>query len=163
MRAKKVILCVSANEAEMGAFRYTLATHAYRVLPAQDARHAIEAFDATQVDLVLTEANLPGMNGAQLVEALKKIAAHVPMILLDDGSVTVEENTMADTTLKKQMCAPVMLLDRIKTLCARKRGPRPGRQAEGRKEAQRERHSAEQQPGRDTGPAKAAPLAAAGD
>jgi len=38
------------------------------------------------VDLVLADYAMPQMNGSQLIDRLKQIAGHVPMILLGDRS-----------------------------------------------------------------------------
>jgi len=69
---------------------------------------------------------LPQMNGSQLVERLKQIASHVPMILLGDPQKMSGEMHSADALLAKKNCSPQDLLERIKVMSARKRGPRKG-------------------------------------
>jgi CheY-like chemotaxis protein len=86
-----------------------LATNGYRVVPAKSGQEAISIFAGMQVDLVLADFAMPQMNGQQLVNRLKQIAGHVPMILL-----------------AKKNCSPQELLERIKVMSARKRGPRKG-------------------------------------
>jgi DNA-binding response OmpR family regulator len=66
------------------------------------------------------------MNGCQLVERLKAIASHVPMILLGDPQKMAGEMHAADALLAKKNCSPQELLERIKIMSARKRGPRKG-------------------------------------
>jgi DNA-binding response OmpR family regulator len=68
------------------------------------------------------------MNGCQLVERLKQIASHVPMILLGDPQKMAGEMHAADALLAKKNCSPQELLERIKVMSARKRGPRKGSQ-----------------------------------
>jgi DNA-binding response OmpR family regulator len=105
-----------------------LATNGYRVLSALNGQEAISIFSETQVDLVVTDYAMPQMNGCQLVERLKQIAAHVPMILLGDPQRMGGEMHAADALLAKKNCSPQELLERIKVMSARKRGPRKGSQ-----------------------------------
>ena len=126
MRPKKIILCVNGNEQELSVLKFTLTTNGYKVVPAVTGQEAMSALGSMQIDLVLTEMNLPQMSGEQLVQRLKKIAAHVPMILLGDPQPAGGEIHVADAMLAKKNCTSMELLERIKTMSARKRGPRKG-------------------------------------
>jgi CheY-like chemotaxis protein len=128
MRPKKVILCVDDNEQELSVLKFMLATNGYRVVSATNGREAIGIFSETAVDLVLADYSMPQMNGCQLVERLKQIAAHVPMILLGDPQKMSGEMHAADALLAKKNCSSQELLERIKVMSARKRGPRKGAQ-----------------------------------
>ena len=126
MRPKKIILCVDDNEQELSVLKFMLATNGYRVVSATNGQEAIGIFAETAVDLVLADYVMPQMNGSQLVERLKQIASHVPMILLGDPQVMSGEIHAADALLAKKHCTPQELLERIKVMSARKRGPRKG-------------------------------------
>jgi CheY-like chemotaxis protein len=126
MRPKKIILCVDDNEQELSVLTFTLSTNGYRVVSATNAEEAINIFADTQVDLVLTDYAMPRMNGAQLVGRLKQIGPHVPMILLGDPQRMGGEIHAADALLAKKNCSPQELMERIKVMSARKRGPRKG-------------------------------------
>jgi two-component system, OmpR family, response regulator CpxR len=128
MRPKKVILCVNHNEQELSVLKFMLATNGYRVISASTGQEAIVVFKEAAVDLVLAEFSMPQMNGKQLVERLKGIAAHVPMILLGDPQVMSSGIQIADALLAKKNCTMHELLERIKVMSARKRGPRKGSQ-----------------------------------
>ena len=128
MRPKKVILCVDDNEQELSVLKFMLATNGYRVISATNGQDAIGIFSENQVDLVLADHAMPQMNGCQLVERLKQIAAHVPMILLGDPQKMAGEMHAADALLAKKNCSSQELLERIKVMSARKRGPRKGAQ-----------------------------------
>jgi two-component system, OmpR family, response regulator CpxR len=130
MRPKKVILCVDDNEQDLSVMSFMLTTNGYRVLPATSGQEAIGIFAEMQVDLVLADFAMPQMNGHQLVNRLKQIAGHVPMILLGDPQAGVPtgpgEIHAADALLAKKHCTSQELLERIKVMSARKRGPRKG-------------------------------------
>jgi two-component system response regulator CpxR len=126
MRPKKVILCVDDNEQELSVLAFMLTTNGYRVLSARSGQEAIGIFSETPVDLVLSDFAMPQMSGDQLVGRLKQMAAHVPMILLGDPQKMGGDLHAADALLAKKNCSAQELLERIKTMSARKRGPRKG-------------------------------------
>jgi len=127
MRPKKVILCVDDNENDLSVLKFMLQTNGYRVLTATNGQEAIAVFAREQqIDLVLTDTQMPQMSGRQLVERLKRMAAHVPMILLGDAQVAGGELHVADAMLARRNCSTQELLERIKVMSARKRGPRKG-------------------------------------
>ena len=129
MRPKKVILCVDDNEQELSVLKFTLATSGYRVLAALNGQEAITIFATTpQIDLVLSDTNMPHMSGAQLAERLKRMRPHVPMILLGDAKGGSGEIHVADAVLARKNCSSFELLERVKVMSARKRGPRKGAQ-----------------------------------
>ena len=105
---------------------FMLSTNGYRVAPATSSQEAISIFARLQVDLVLADYKMPQMNGHQLVNRLKQIAGHVPMILLGDPQAMSGEIHAADALLAKKHCSSQELLERIKVMSARKRGPRKG-------------------------------------
>jgi two-component system, OmpR family, response regulator CpxR len=126
MRPKKVILCVDDNEQELSVLTFMLATNGYRVLSALNGQEAIGMFSATIVDIVLADFAMPQMDGNQLVGRLKQSAPHIPMILLGDPQKMSSDTHAADALLPKKSCSAQELLERIKLMSARKRGPRKG-------------------------------------
>ena len=128
MRPKKVILCVDDNEQELSVLKFMLATNGYKVVSATGGQEAIGIFTGTPVDLVLADYAMPQMDGNQLVDRLKQIAPHVPMILLGDPQKMGGEIHSADALLAKKNCSTQELLERIRLMSARKRGPRKGSQ-----------------------------------
>ena len=127
MRPKKVILCVDDNEQELSILKFLLTTHGYKVVSAVTGQEAIAVFSGLQVDLVLASYGTPQMNGGQIVDRLKRIAPHVPMILLGDPQAAGQIH-VADAMVARKNCSPLELLERIKVMSARKRGPRKGAQ-----------------------------------
>jgi len=126
MRPKKVILCVDDNEQDLSVLSFMLSTNGYRVLAAANGKEAITLFGENNVDLVLADFGLPQMDGNQVVLTLKQMASHVPMMLLGDPQKTEAQTHSADAFVGKKNCTPHELLERIKIMSARKRGPRKG-------------------------------------
>jgi CheY-like chemotaxis protein len=129
MRPKKVLLCVDDNEQELSVTKFMLETNGYRVLAATNGQEAIAIFaTAPQIDLVLADTTMPQMSGGQLVERLKRMRSYVPMMLLADGQAASAEIHVADAMVARKNCSTQELLERIKVMSARKRGPRKGAQ-----------------------------------
>jgi CheY-like chemotaxis protein len=125
MRPKKVILCIEDNEQSLSIRKFMLETRGYRVLPATSGREAIELFQqAGTVDLVLSDLVMPEMDGAELIRVLKELAPEVPMILISGKVKMYEKGTRADLFLPKGSYPPAELLERIRVLLVKKRGPK---------------------------------------
>jgi CheY-like chemotaxis protein len=131
MRPKKVILIVDDNEQELSVMSYLLDIHGYCVMPMASGDEALMIFSGTLarggvIDLVIADFAMPQMNGSQLIARLKQIASHIPMILLGDPKAYAGQIHSADALLSKRLTTPEELLQRIKIMSARKRGPRKG-------------------------------------
>jgi two-component system response regulator CpxR len=126
MRPKKTILCVDDSEHSNSLRKFMLETRGYRVLLAHNGREALELFRENMVDLVLSDLMMPGMNGAELVKQIKESSPETPAILISGKIRTYEEGTHADIFLPKGVSAPTELLERIRLLLVRKRGPKKG-------------------------------------
>ncbi|UCC27048.1 MAG: response regulator [Gemmatimonadales bacterium] len=57
-----------------------LGTDRYEVTHAQDGGHGLTLFESKEFDVVITDLNLPGMDGFDLTRALKDLAPEVPII-----------------------------------------------------------------------------------
>jgi two-component system response regulator CpxR len=124
MRPKKTILCVDDNEQTLSVRKFLLETRGYRVYTAINGHDAIALFSSTQIDLVLTDLGLPQMDGNMLIGHLKEISPDIPMILTSDTVRAGERSHRADAFLAKGCCTPTELIERIRVMSARKRGPR---------------------------------------
>jgi two-component system, OmpR family, response regulator CpxR len=124
MRPKKTILCVDDNEQALSIRKIMLETRGYRVLACSNGAQALEHFKKGGVDLVLSDLLMPEVDGATLVEKVKQLSPETPAILFS-GKIKVYDHDMkADIFLPKGMYAPVELLERIRLLLVKKRGPK---------------------------------------
>ncbi len=125
MKPKRTILCVDDNEQLLSIRKVMLETRGYRVVPCVDGEQALEAFRKGGIDLVLSDLVMPNMDGTELIRAIKTMSPHTPALLFP-GKIKIYENDMhADVFLPKGMYAPAELLERIRLLLVRKRGPKP--------------------------------------
>ena len=124
MKPKRTILCVDDNEQSLSIRKVMLETRGYRVLAFSDAQQALNRFTQGGVDLVLTDLVMPGLDGSKLVQTVKDMSPQTPAILLSGKVKIYEQETGADVFLAKGMYAPADLLERIRLLLVRKRGPK---------------------------------------
>ena len=73
---------------------------------------------------MLTDLVMPGVDGSKLIDAIKTLSPQTPAILLSGKVRIYDRDTRADVFLPKGMYAPVELLERIRLLLVRKRGPK---------------------------------------
>jgi two-component system response regulator CpxR len=124
MKPKRTILCVDDNEQSLSIRKILLETRGYRVATSKNMEEAMERFRMGDVDLVLTRLSMPGVDGSKLIDAVKELSPQTPAILLADKARTYDHGSRADVFLAKGMYAPADLLERVRLLLVRKRGPK---------------------------------------
>jgi len=126
MRPKRTILCVDDNEQSLSIRKIMLETRGYRVVACTNGREALQIFKNGGVDLVLSDLVMPDLPGDKLVATMKDLSPETPAILFSGKIKVYEKDTRADVFLPKGMYAPAELLERIRTLVVKKRGPKKG-------------------------------------
>src|SRR5947209_6394391 len=124
MRPKKSILCVDDNEQSLSIRKVMLETRGYRVVACTSGHEALEHFKNGGIDLLLSDLVMPDFDGAKLVEKIKQMSPETPAILFSGKIKVYEKDTHADIFLPKGMYAPMELLERIRLLLVKKRGPK---------------------------------------
>jgi CheY-like chemotaxis protein len=127
MRPKKTILCVDDNEQVLSVRTFLLETRGYRVIALTDPHQALEVIANSlpgSLDLLLSDLVMPQMDGNELVRRAKDMHPQLPALIVS-GTVTAYDRAgRADVFLPKGACTPAELLERIRILVARKRGPK---------------------------------------
>jgi CheY-like chemotaxis protein len=124
MKPKRTILCVDDNEQSLSIRKVLLETRGYRVVACTTGEAALERFKRGGVDLVLTDLVMPGIDGTRLIEEVKRLSPQTPAILVSGKVKMFDRDTRADCFLPKGMYAPSELLERVRLLLVRKRGPK---------------------------------------
>ncbi|HEY7870573.1 MAG TPA: response regulator, partial [Methylomirabilota bacterium] len=68
---KRRLLLVEDDEVFLRPLQRTLELKGYEVVPTRSAEEALQSLKAEDVDLVLTDRRLPGMDGVELVRQIK--------------------------------------------------------------------------------------------
>jgi CheY-like chemotaxis protein len=101
-----------------------LETRGYRVASYSRGEEALERFKQGGVDLVVADVAMPGLDGPQLIAAIKNLSPDIPAILISSKVRIYDHDSQADVFLTRGTYAPADLLERIRLLLVRKRGPK---------------------------------------
>ena len=127
--AKKVILTIDDEEHILDLLEYNLEKNGYEVLRAETGEKGLAILKTMQVDLVLLDYMLPGMDGIEVLKNLRadKNLSAMPVIMLtakgDDMDKILGLEYGADDYITK----PFNILEvkaRIKAIMRRTYGPR---------------------------------------
>ncbi len=94
----KTVLLVDDSTAVRKAVALMLTSSGFDCVEAADGSQALEIISAKHVDVVLTDLNMPVMNGYQFIDALRQTEAHrfTPVLVL-----TTECRDEVASTLKR--------------------------------------------------------------
>ena len=92
---RKRILTVDDSPSVRQMVKLTLSGAGYDIIEAGDGADGLSKAEATPVDMVVTDLNMPVMNGLGLIRELRKLPAYrgVPILFL---------TTESDAEMKKQ-------------------------------------------------------------
>jgi two-component system response regulator CpxR len=127
MRPRKTIVCVEDNEQILSVRKFLLETRGYRVLAMTSGAEAIDYLRGAlqgSVDLLLADVIMPQMDGNELVRRAKQMHPGLPTLLVSGTVTNFDRAAAADAFLPKGACSAAEMLDRIRILVARKRGPK---------------------------------------
>jgi DNA-binding response OmpR family regulator len=122
MTVKKTILCVEDDQS-LSIHKLMLETRGYRVVTCNTAMDAMSIVHPGSVDLVLSQANLPDAPAAELVRHIKSVCPEIPVILLSTQMPALHTDAPVDLLLRKGTYAPAGLLEHIRLLLVKRRGP----------------------------------------
>ncbi|GGB21068.1 response regulator [Sphingomonas metalli] len=80
----RTIMTVDDSPSMRALLQHALAGEGYRVASAEDGVDALERIDAASPDLVITDINMPRMDGFELIEAVRGHSRwnNVPILVL---------------------------------------------------------------------------------
>jgi two-component system chemotaxis response regulator CheY len=84
----KRILAVDDSPSVRQMVKFTLSSAGYEVVEASNGADGLSKAQATSLDMVVTDLNMPVMNGLDLIRALRKLPAYrgVPILFLTTES-----------------------------------------------------------------------------
>ncbi|MBZ5681187.1 MAG: response regulator [Acidobacteriia bacterium] len=101
-RLKTTILCVDDHWNGLLGRKMLLESHGYRVLEATGGEEGMKLFHTHAVDAVVLDYQMPGMNGDVVAAKMKRLKAHVPIMLLSAfGPLPKNKLRSVDTFLPK--------------------------------------------------------------
>ncbi len=90
----KTILVVDDFQTTRKIIINSLAKFGYKIIEAADGKEALSLFDGRTVDLLITDFNMPNMDGADLITSMRKNQqyAFIPALVL---STEIKDNKKA--------------------------------------------------------------------
>lgn len=118
-KKKKSLLVVDDNDLICWAFQKFMKDTPYQVTTARDGRKAMEMIDNEHFDLVITDLNMPGSSGIEVIAKAKKNLPESKLVLMTaHASLLERENATkagADMIIDKpfQLKAILALLENL--------------------------------------------------
>ena len=130
MRPKKVILCVDADEQALSCRVFLLQTWGFEVKRAMGFEGAMEILRACEpnvIDVLIVES--PMVMGEEFMPAVQKMHPLMRTIITSRASADYDPASRADAYMPKDACSPADLVQRVRILSQRKRGPHKATQS----------------------------------
>lgn len=109
-RTKATILCIEDHWKRLIAHKMLLETNGYEVLEASGVDEGLKLFLSRNVDAVVLDYQLPGMNGDVVAEKMKRINSNVPIMLLSAyGPLPKNKLRSVDSFLTKSQPPNILL------------------------------------------------------
>lgn len=121
MRPKLGVLIVDTDADRLGRMALLLEVWGYRVERAENAAEAVEIVCRVAVRSMVVEADLLGAEN--LIDAAKQAQPEIGTMLLAYGATEWAENN-AHVFLPRAACLPREIIERLRILAYRKRGPK---------------------------------------
>ncbi len=113
---QKTVLCVDDEAIGLRVRKIMLETHGFQVLTASDGQQGIDLFDQHDIDLVVLDFYMPGLNGGEVAAELRRRRPDVPIIFLSAYfSLPSDALEMADAFITKGE-PPEVLIEKIEQL-----------------------------------------------
>jgi CheY-like chemotaxis protein len=115
-RPKAKILCVDDHWHGLIGRKMLLEENGYEVLAATDGAEGLQLLLSQNVDAVVLDYQMPGMNGDIVAAKMKRINSRVPIMLLSAyGPLPKQKLKSVDTFLSKSQ-PPTVLLSSLRQL-----------------------------------------------
>jgi CheY-like chemotaxis protein len=113
------VLLVDDDLSVRQSLGYALQSEHYTVVAAASGQEALEILCRSEVDLVLLDINMPGLNGWETIDQIIQINPFLPVIIITarPGQRQAAAQAGAAAVLEKPMLLPA-LLDLMKSLMA---------------------------------------------
>ena len=108
----KVILFVDDHEVLARLSCEILEMQGYKAVSAYSAADALAKFEQQNIDVVVTDFRMEGMNGVELAQKIREKSPHTPVIIVT-GYGPIDGGKNVETVLQKDNLFPE-LLEKIK-------------------------------------------------
>ncbi|MBI5491383.1 MAG: response regulator [Deltaproteobacteria bacterium] len=106
---EKKILVVDDCETTRKLLSYIIRDKGYKIVGASNGIEALEVMAANPVDLVVTDLNMPQMNGFELSRSLREQAEYreLPIIMITTEAGESDRKTGMEAGVTTYLCKPI--------------------------------------------------------
>jgi DNA-binding response OmpR family regulator len=99
---RPLLLCIDDDESVLECMTSLLEKYEYRSLSASGGLLGIRLFKEYDVDLVILDYDMPGMNGREVAEELRRLNSKVPIIMSSGTQdVSARVGSLVDAYISK--------------------------------------------------------------
>lgn len=92
----KAILIVDENPLIRGLLKKIVEREGYKTMEAETAEEALEIFDTNQIGLVISDAEMSGMNGLELLGKIREKDENVPVFIVTGKSYKIDKHEVIE-------------------------------------------------------------------
>jgi DNA-binding response OmpR family regulator len=96
-----LLLCIDDDRLVLECVTWILEKHGYRTLAASSGWAGIRLFMEHAVDLVIVDQNMPGMNGREVTEELRRLKSGIPIIMSSGSDIPACAAALVDACIPK--------------------------------------------------------------
>jgi two-component system chemotaxis response regulator CheY len=98
---KKTIVVVDDFENTLFVVEFTLKNNGYNVLKANNGEDALKLFDGRTIDLLVTDLNMPGIDGIELTHKVRAIDKYkyLPILMLTTETDSKKKELARDASV----------------------------------------------------------------
>lgn len=119
----KTVLAVDDSKTMREMVSFTLKDAGFNVLEAEDGRAALTVLEQTLIDVIITDLNMPNMDGIELIKAVRANVKHkfAPILMLTTESDPTKKQSGREagaTGWIVKPFSPDKLVEVVRKVCA---------------------------------------------
>jgi len=122
-RTRRTILCVEDDDLQLQLRKALFQSAGFDVLLAASGQEAVSLMESNQIDAVVLDYWMAGMDGLSVAREMKQREPRLPILLLSGVSSLPEETSqLVDACFQKSRLGPQELIDEVSALIASRNG-----------------------------------------